>query len=127
MWKPEHRRAADRTGVCYPSDLSDAEWLNCRLSIPSFGDPYPSSRSCCLFTICKQSDDLSFHLVHRCNQMYALARAWQSTNAMSSLVTFAAWRSFTRLLIHRLAILIPLVIVFASSRSASNPTISVSI
>ena len=27
MWKPEHRRAADRTGLRYPSDLSDAEWL----------------------------------------------------------------------------------------------------
>jgi hypothetical protein len=41
MWKPEHRRAADRTGLRYPSDLSDAE-ADCRLSIPSFGDPYPS-------------------------------------------------------------------------------------
>ena len=27
MWKPEHRRAADRTGLRYPSDLSDGEWL----------------------------------------------------------------------------------------------------
>jgi transposase len=26
MWKPEHRRAADRKGLRYPSDLSDAEW-----------------------------------------------------------------------------------------------------
>ena len=26
MWKPEHRRAADRGGLRYPSDLSDAEW-----------------------------------------------------------------------------------------------------
>ena len=26
MWKPEHRRAADRTGPRYPSDLTDAEW-----------------------------------------------------------------------------------------------------
>ena len=25
MWKPEHRRAADRRGLRYPSDLSDAE------------------------------------------------------------------------------------------------------
>jgi hypothetical protein len=50
MWKPEHRRAADRTGLRYPSDLSDAEWLH------SFGDPCPtgfwevvqkSSRECC--------------------------------------------------------------------------------
>jgi transposase len=27
MWKPEHRRAADRSGLRYPSDLTDAEWV----------------------------------------------------------------------------------------------------
>ena len=26
MWKPEHRRAADRRGLRYPSDLMGAEW-----------------------------------------------------------------------------------------------------
>ena len=26
MWKPEHRRAADRNSLRYPSDLTDAEW-----------------------------------------------------------------------------------------------------
>ncbi len=26
MWKPEHRTAADRRGLRYPSDLTDAEW-----------------------------------------------------------------------------------------------------
>ena len=26
MWKPEHRRAAERLGLRYPSDLSEAEW-----------------------------------------------------------------------------------------------------
>jgi hypothetical protein len=26
MWKPEHRRAADRSSLRYPSDLTDAEW-----------------------------------------------------------------------------------------------------
>ena len=26
MWKPEHRRAADRSCLRYPSDLTDAEW-----------------------------------------------------------------------------------------------------
>ena len=26
MWKPEHRLAADRSGLRYPSDLNDAEW-----------------------------------------------------------------------------------------------------
>ena len=26
MWTPEHRRTADRSGLRYPSDLTDAEW-----------------------------------------------------------------------------------------------------
>jgi transposase len=26
MWKPEHRRAADRRGLRYDSDLTDGEW-----------------------------------------------------------------------------------------------------
>ncbi len=26
MWTAEHRRAADRRGLSYPSDLTDAEW-----------------------------------------------------------------------------------------------------
>jgi len=26
MWKPEHRATADRRGLRYPSDLTDAEW-----------------------------------------------------------------------------------------------------
>src|SRR5438128_10768310 len=26
MWKPEHRCAADRRGLRYPSDLTDTEW-----------------------------------------------------------------------------------------------------
>jgi len=26
MWKSEHRRAADRHGLRYPSELSDSEW-----------------------------------------------------------------------------------------------------
>src|SRR6266853_4082542 len=26
MWKPEHRLAADRRGLRYPSDLTDGEW-----------------------------------------------------------------------------------------------------
>ncbi len=27
MWKPEHRLAAERRGLRYPSDLTDAEWV----------------------------------------------------------------------------------------------------
>ena len=34
MWKPEHRRAADRGGLRYPSDLTDAEWALIAASIP---------------------------------------------------------------------------------------------
>ena len=34
MWKPEHRRATDRHGVRYPSDLSDAEWALIGSMIP---------------------------------------------------------------------------------------------
>jgi hypothetical protein len=26
MWKSEHRRAAERHGLRYPSDLTDGEW-----------------------------------------------------------------------------------------------------
>ena len=29
MWKPEHRRTADRSGLRYPSDLTDPEWADC--------------------------------------------------------------------------------------------------
>ena len=34
MWKPEHRRAAERRGLRYPSDLSDAEWALVEPMIP---------------------------------------------------------------------------------------------
>ena len=34
MWKPEHRRAADRHGFRYPSDLSDSEWALIEPAIP---------------------------------------------------------------------------------------------
>ncbi|MCC7047769.1 MAG: IS5 family transposase [Alphaproteobacteria bacterium] len=34
MWKPEHRVAADRGGLRYPSDLTDAEWLRIEPEIP---------------------------------------------------------------------------------------------
>jgi hypothetical protein len=47
-------------------------------------------RSYCLFTIGKPFDDLSFHLVHGCNQIDALTRAWHNTSVMSSSVTFAS-------------------------------------
>jgi transposase len=35
MWKPEHRRTADRRGLRYPSDLSDAEWALIEAAIPA--------------------------------------------------------------------------------------------
>ena len=34
MWKPEHRLAADRSGLRYPSDLTDAEWAIVEPMIP---------------------------------------------------------------------------------------------
>src|SRR5271169_2774068 len=34
MWKPEHRCAADRSHLRYPSDLSDAEWAIVAAMIP---------------------------------------------------------------------------------------------
>jgi transposase len=34
MWKPEHRLAADRRGLRYPSDLSDSEWALIEPAIP---------------------------------------------------------------------------------------------
>ena len=40
MWKPEHRRAADRRGLRYPSDLTDAE-VPPRPPPPPRGAPRP--------------------------------------------------------------------------------------
>jgi len=34
MWTPEHRRAAERRGLRYPSDLTDAEWVLVEPAIP---------------------------------------------------------------------------------------------
>jgi transposase len=34
MWTPAHRRAADRRGLRYPSDLTDAEWALVEPAIP---------------------------------------------------------------------------------------------
>ena len=34
MWKPEHRLAADRRDLRYPSDLTDAEWAIVAAMIP---------------------------------------------------------------------------------------------
>jgi transposase len=34
MWTPEHRLAADRSGLRYPSDLTDTEWAIVEPMIP---------------------------------------------------------------------------------------------
>jgi transposase len=34
MWKPEHRRTAERHGLRYPSDLTEAEWALVAPMIP---------------------------------------------------------------------------------------------
>ena len=41
MWTPEHRCAADRRGLRYPSDLSNAEWALVEPLIPSLIDQNP--------------------------------------------------------------------------------------
>ena len=43
MWKTEHRRAADRRGLRYSSDLIDAEWVLLEPMIP------PAKRGALLF------------------------------------------------------------------------------
>ena len=35
MWKPEHRLVADRSGLRYPSDLTDTEWAIVEPMIPA--------------------------------------------------------------------------------------------
>ena len=69
-----HHRSHNYDGTCAPASTRQSLRI----------------RSYCLFTICEPSDDLSFHLVHRCNQMHALTQAWLKTSAMSSSVTFAS-------------------------------------
>ena len=44
MWKPEHRRAADRYGLRYPSDLSDSEWALIEPAIPPAKTWWASAR-----------------------------------------------------------------------------------
>ena len=34
MWTPDHRRAANRNGLRYPSDLTDDEWAIVAPMIP---------------------------------------------------------------------------------------------
>jgi transposase len=34
MWKPDHRIAAERSGLRYPSDLTDGEWVIVAPMIP---------------------------------------------------------------------------------------------
>ena len=34
MWKPEHRRAGERHGLRYPSDMTDGEWSIVKPLIP---------------------------------------------------------------------------------------------
>jgi hypothetical protein len=43
MWTPEHRRAANRNGLRYPSDLTDAEWTIVEPMIPACAANSPGS------------------------------------------------------------------------------------
>lgn len=44
MWKAEHRRACDRRGRRYPSDLTDAEWAPAQPVDPLYGSTRPAKR-----------------------------------------------------------------------------------
>ena len=44
MWTAEHRRAANRSGLRYPSDLTDAEWALVEPMIPPSGTAGASAR-----------------------------------------------------------------------------------
>ncbi|MBX6372721.1 MAG: transposase, partial [Acetobacteraceae bacterium] len=44
MWKAEHRRACDRRGLRYPSDLTDAEWAPAQPVDPLYGSTRPAKR-----------------------------------------------------------------------------------
>ena len=48
MWKPEHRRAAERRGLRYPSDLTDAEWALVEPMIPPAKRGGASARGECV-------------------------------------------------------------------------------
>ncbi len=41
MWTAEHRRAAERRGLRYPSDLTDAEWALIAPMIPPAKELWP--------------------------------------------------------------------------------------
>ena len=45
MWKPEHRLSADRHGLRYPSDMSDAEWALAAPLILPLGEVGANARS----------------------------------------------------------------------------------
>jgi hypothetical protein len=48
MWKPEHRlAAADRSGLRYPSDLIDAEWVIIEPMIPTRQARRPQAHDRC--------------------------------------------------------------------------------
>ena len=47
MRKPEHRRAADRRGLRYPSDLTEAEWALIASGIPPARREGPTARGEC--------------------------------------------------------------------------------
>ena len=47
MWTPDHRRAADRRGLRYPSDLTDDEWAIVAPMIPPGDTVDANARSTC--------------------------------------------------------------------------------
>ena len=47
MWKPEHRLAAQRSGLRYPSDLTDAQWAIAEPMIRQLGRVADRGMSTC--------------------------------------------------------------------------------
>ena len=61
MWKPEHRLAAERRGLRYPSDMTDCEWTLIAPLIPA-ANAYLSGRG---YFELAAARNLPFHEVRR--------------------------------------------------------------
>ena len=70
MWKPEHRQAADRSDLRYPSDLTDAEWAIVEPMIPV-----------CTETPCGRSNPICGSTA---SKLHAMSQSGRETQAVAS-------------------------------------------
>ena len=56
MWTPEHRLAADRSGLRYPSDLTNAEW--------AIVEPDPASETWWAQTVGERARGAEWNFLH---------------------------------------------------------------